>query len=422
MSKFLKIMIVLLTILAVAAPAVMAEDRLSLAGSMRVRGFYHNIDEDTASSDVTDAWNDQRLRIGGKISVAEGVSVNFRFDASESEKSSSDDVAWGGSGSEYKPYSHRRADIQFDKAYLQVEKGGYTFMAGQMFFYGMSEANRLLDTVGTGFIVKRGPFTLAHVKQYDATNGRLSDTGEKDGSLTAASYAYKSDAFNAKVALAYNNKTNVGAPASPGTDSDSELYGVAISGDTNLAGFGIKGELDFFDGSDDNDDDVVGMQVYLDASTAISESVVLGGMFFYAAEADDDETQVTAMSMPIFADWKPQEYGYHTTDFYTTYSPFEPKADQGVLGLQAYADWKINDELGTKYAVGYFMPADDDDAAGKYDYTILVLNASAQYALLPNTALTAHVNYQMYDEDTPSGVAENDTDTLQAITGITVSF
>ena len=87
MSKFLKIMIVLLTIAAVAAP-VMAEDRLSLNGEMRVRGWY--IDD---GGDSTDSFMDQRLRIGGKLSVAEGVSITFRFDETE--------ATWGNGGSEF---------------------------------------------------------------------------------------------------------------------------------------------------------------------------------------------------------------------------------------------------------------------------------------------------------------------------------
>ena len=81
--KMLKVLLAVLVMVAMVTP-VIAEDRLSLNGEMRVRGWHQDFDYDGDSDDSTDTWGDQRLRIGGKIAVAEGVSITFRTDITES--------------------------------------------------------------------------------------------------------------------------------------------------------------------------------------------------------------------------------------------------------------------------------------------------------------------------------------------------
>ena len=58
---------------------------------MRVRAFHVDVDDDS-DDDSTNTWANQRLRIAGKIAVAEGVSVTFRTDITEGTN-------WGDSSS-----------------------------------------------------------------------------------------------------------------------------------------------------------------------------------------------------------------------------------------------------------------------------------------------------------------------------------
>ena len=82
--KLVKALVALLVVAGLVVPAVaVAEDRLSLSGEMRVRGWH----DDSTVEDVlrggtedyeqTKTYADQRLRIAGKIAVAEGVSVTL---------------------------------------------------------------------------------------------------------------------------------------------------------------------------------------------------------------------------------------------------------------------------------------------------------------------------------------------------------
>jgi hypothetical protein len=394
--------VVLLLVLGMAAPVV-AEDRLSLSGQMRVRGFFMQQDDD--GIDTSHAWNDQRLRIGGKIAVAEGVSVNFRFDASESDENSSNDVAWGGSTStSYAPYSLRRADIQFDKAYLQVEKMGYTFMAGQQYFGGFGTGH-LLDTIGTGFVLKKGDLYLAHVKQYDDNNGNdgFVKTGFNDISVTAASYDIKGDGFSLKPMVSYS--------LDDGTDND--LLGLGVYGTLNAAGIGFKGEIDYFTGETAGVDDK-GFQVYLDGSMAVNDMIKVGAIVLYAL-GEDTDNQVTYQKMPVFAEWHPENYGPWAEDIPGDVDTFDPTgAGAGVIGFELYSDVKVSDDLGLSFSGLYFQTEEDSVA----DVDGYVLNANANYAVAKNTKLLTQLNY-FSAEDNDSSFEYSQ---LGVISGLVVSF
>jgi hypothetical protein len=350
MSKFLKVMMVVALVAAMVAPAV-AEDRLSLAGSMRVRGWFVNSDDGT--TDESFAWNDQRLRVGGKIAIAEGVSVNFRFDASESEENSSDGVAWGGAnsgsnGNTFAPYSNRRADVQFDKAYLQIAKGGYTVMAGQMYFGGFASGH-LLDTAGAGIIIKRGNVMLAHVKETDEINGEAGGmTGLKDSSITAAKIDIKNDTMAITPMISY---------LAAGDDED--LLGLGVAAAAKLGAVNIKGEINYFDGQQagTNGADRKGLQGYVDASSALSDTFTLGGILAYAQGQDGaNEEHASYMDMPVFAEWHPETYGFYSGDVdqSQTYDPTGQGA--GVIAAIVYADLKLSDALDAKLGGTFCRP------------------------------------------------------------------
>ncbi|MBE9487116.1 MAG: porin [Chloroflexi bacterium] len=390
MSRILKIMVALLAIAAIAAP-VMAEDRLSLSGSMQVRGHFYDFDSDIDADDESAAWNDQRLRIAGKLSVAEGVSVNFRFDATESEENQSGATPWGNIGQN----THRRADIQFDKAYLQLEKNDYTFTAGQQYF-SQGLIGTVGDHVGTGFILKRSPVALFHTKTVD------DDITETDASLTGAQFSFGNDTMAGKVFGIYDQ----------GTASGDELYALGFSFDSDLEAVNVKGELNYFDGENAAGVDEKGLQLYVDVSAEVNETVTVGGLAIYA-KAEDTDDQITRVTGTGFAGFSPQTYGYFSTDYSIDFDIFDPSGlNQGSMAGSLYADVKLNDDLSSKFAAMYFT-VDDDHTA---DMDGFILNASASYALMANTKLNVGINYMNVDED------GTDVDVVQAMTGLYVNF
>ena len=128
--KMLKVALVVLVMAAMVTP-VIAEDRLSLNGEMRARAWHKDIDPDwNDRGDSTETYADQRLRIGGKIAVAEGVSVTFRTDITESN--------WG-SGNTFG--SGRTGVQQWDRAHIDLTKGSFHLRAGQYYqAYGKTYA------------------------------------------------------------------------------------------------------------------------------------------------------------------------------------------------------------------------------------------------------------------------------------------
>ncbi|GEM_PF-4190903 len=432
--KLLKVLVIGLVIAAMAVP-VIAEDRFSLSGQMRVRAFMYDVDKESTNFDDSGAWNDQRMRISGKIAVAEGVSVHFRFDATESDENSSNNVAWGGSSNKYNAagtyvggsvyqYSSRRADIQFDKAYLQLVKNGVTFQAGQLYFGGFGHTRDMLDVVGTGFVVKYKGFYLGHVKRLDENAGNdsfgsssisLTSRPNNDGdvSLTALKYDYKGDGFALTPMLAYNYDDNY---------TDYDLLGFGLAGSANLGPVYLKGELNIFDGERAGSIDLKGNQLYLDASMAATDTVRVGAMFLWAEGQDGGDQQVTNMNNDglvnwTFADWHPESYGYWSGEFVREFDIYDPSgAGAGVTAGSLYADVKVNDALSMKFA-GMVYQTEDDDIADVDGYT---LNAGLAYKLMKNTTLTTHLNYNSEDIDT--GYDDYTDDYLQLISGLVVKF
>jgi Gram-negative porin len=400
----IKGLVALLLVLGLAVPA-MAEDRLSLTGSMQVRGFF--VQDDDGTLETSHAWNDSRLRIGGKFAVADGVSVNFRFDANESAENSSDAIAWGGDTSTLPQYSNRRADIQFDQGYLMVEKNGYTLKAGEQYFGGFG-ITKIFDAMGAGFIVQKSGLTLAHVKVTDANKGAngLTKTGLNDRAVTGAMYDFKGDGFTLKPMVSYANNDG----------EDANRLALGVFGTVNAGPVGIKGELDYFNGTQAGTGfDEKGLQLYVDASMAATDTIKVGLIGLYAQGQDDTDVQVAEQNMTHFAEWHPEDYGPWSGDIVGDFETFDPTgAGAGVIGIEVYSDVKVTDDLGLQFSALYLQTEDD----GIYDATGYILNASANYVVAKNTKLLTQVNYRSFEDN------ETDTDLsrLGVISGLVVSF
>jgi len=456
--KMMKVLVALLVMAGLVAPAVaIAEDKLSISGEFRVFGFskenYADFD-DSDKSDETDYFN-QRLRLYSKYAVTEGVTIHTRMDFGEG--------TWGADG-QNSIRQEDNNDLQIDRAFLEIDKERFNFRAGQQYYgFGNSIA---VDHQGTGFRVStKGPvvftafwnkldengsttdddytrapevcvdmvvdgdtvpvclpaalkisgdFGIADYLEahegVDPVNSALIETGIVDGyadlmeahevddnsedtDMYGASLKYKNDNFAAELFYALeDNKSN---------DANKSVLGLAAS--TKLGAVNVNGELNVFDGDNGGATDYTGTQLYLDANSALSSALTLGGSLFYA-QGDDSDVVLTELS--DFGSWLPWEYGYFETNYGlydTSFDPFNLNA--GAISLMGYGSFKASDDLGFKASVQYGTEEDDDVA----EYSYMSYNLSAQYMIAKNTKVFAQFNYLDVDdvkaEDSAMGLA-----------------
>lgn len=418
MKKSTQVLVALLALVAAAAPAF-AEDRLSLSGEMRVRGFYVDTVE---YGEQRNEFFEQRLRLGGKLTVAEGILVNFRFDAT--------DETWGlGEDAENSKDANRKAEMQWDKANLQIDKESFSLVAGQQEF---SLGNDIVvNHLGAGLnatIAGTVPVTLMYTKLNEG-----GDTTDKNGSYDADLYAvaiahagkeYEASLFYARVNDAQGDYfTNDGDLAA----SDPILYtytevranAVGLTYDGTFSNLELTTEFDYFFGDAEStlgNGDVIGTQLYVDAATKLGEQTTVSLSGFFAKGADQGEVQFTQLSDE--QDWDPCTCGAMNGDYSILpsggYEIFDFTGDDaGVLGAQLHADFELTKELTVMTSVLAFFPEAGENTAIN---NTLGGTVSAAYALYDNTTLSAQGSYSSSDS------TGKDIDQYAVLTNLSVEF
>ena len=419
MSKFLKSMIVLLAIVAMATP-VMAEDMLSLGGQMRVRGWH--LDKDTTP---TNTWADQRLRIGGKLSIADGVSVTFRTDVTESN--------WG-AGSTYG--SGRLGVQQWDRAHLDLAFDSFSIRAGQQWIgLGYSSA---FDAQTNGIkLATKGPVAITAFFMLPDDNNTAADDGSlafddnkkladgtdnpnygdvslkapkaeantADGYFYGANVAFGSDDFKFDVFAAAQQKV---------TNSTEDVYMVGADATLNLGVIKLVTELEFFTGDASaasaatayvnaaEAKDAFGTQIMVDVSLAAGEALTFGGQLYYAL-GDDTDTQYSYLGNG-FNGWDPMmehgtglnneqmhpgKYGYNARP-YTFFSK-----NAGVMAGRVYVDSKLSDSFKLGGSITYLEPEEDGNVTVD---SAMLATVGIKYNLMANTSIGAQIAYADFDQ------------------------
>jgi hypothetical protein len=419
--KLLKAFVVMLVAAALIVPAVsFAEDRLSLSGQMRTRAFHNDIDVDGVDSD-TDTYANQRLRIAGKIAVAEGVSVTFRTDITEGTNWGDSSDFKNGIGTSIGPirtngFGHGRsgAQQQWDRAHLDITKGAFHLRAGQQ--YVGSGGTWALDTQDSGLAldIESGvPVKLFMI--VDKDNVVYDDDTEEttdgaDAFLYGAFANFKGDNFKSRLILSgYND------------GDEQEVYLVGVNGTLNLDAIKLFGELDFFTG-DANDAagvDAFGTQGMIDASMAASDTFTVGAQLFYAAGDDEDKQYVRLGNG--FNGWDPiYDVGTSLSNEEIVFgNPFDfTGKSAGVVAGRLYADIKMSDSLNLGISAAYAQ--EEEDAIVESDgYAVA---AGLKYAILENTSFQLQLQYEEFDVEEVATGDTSDYDAFRAGTGFFVNF
>jgi hypothetical protein len=424
-----KIFIIALAVMMVASMAY-AEDRLSLNGSFRIWGW--STEGSDWNSDTTADWIGQRLRVGGKVAVADDVSVNFRMDFGESN--------WGdqygpGGGYVVRPRGNNgttnSSQLDIDRAFVQIDKEFWGLTAGQQYL-GLGVAE-VLDANVPALNLQIKPMeqlkiSLIYAKisengsyadgtyaadvydkgDIDVTGGVITiapryaagDSSE-DVDFYAFNVSYDTDAFSLK---AYYGMQDDSTPA------EVNPSGGGIYGSMALGMFNLEAELDMFGGDTAAGQDFTGTQFYLGANAGLTEMIKLGAEFFYA-KGDDTDTQITGWS-----DWytftpmsmnTPMSGEFSAFEPNGTTSPFDPSgAGAGSLGGTLWADFAIMEGLKVGAKVGYW---EVDEDANTFIDSIFAYNAYVSYMIASNTtlALTYMDSKPDLDGSQPAGTTDD---------------
>ncbi len=397
MSRFLKIGIVLLTIAAMAAPAFASD--LKMSGQMRVEGYYNDVD---SNSDADMHW-DQRLRLQTVWTVSDEVKVVLRTDIGE--------TSWGSNGQ----YSVRHpasnsGQFQIDKAYLEINKEMFKLTAGEQFF-GSPNAI-LVDNLGTGLVLTiKTPVSikLNYTKYSEGLDGSsLDEDATDDTDAYSAVIGYSNDSFSVSGIYALLDDK--------AADADKSAFGVAV--DFKAAGFAVKAELDILDGDDGAGNDYTGTQLFVDANTDVSETLNVGGFFWYVAGDDEDEIIVDVTNWDSF---NPNWGGYVGQTVLvgaplTGWGPNDFIGNDGFISAALYATLKVNDDLNLKFQGQFGF--EEEDAVADFDY--MALTASGKYKVATNTYFMADVIYE--DVDGTEDGEDFDDNSISFWTQLQVNF
>jgi hypothetical protein len=399
-----KILVIAMALMFVAGAAY-AEDRLSLNGSFRIWGW--SLEGSDWNSDTESDWIGQRLRVGGKIAVADDVSVNFRMDFGESN--------WGdgygpGGGYVVRPRgangTQNSAQLDIDRAFVQINKDYWGLTAGQQYL-GLGVAEVLDANVpALNFLIKPfDPLKISLIYAKISENGSLNDDNNNDDlDFYAANVGYSTDTFNIKAYYAMQND---------GTDAADEPSGGGIYADMALGMVNLVAELDMFGGSYKSgvtEIDYTGTQFYLGADAGLTEMIKLGAEFFYA-KGDDTDVQITG-----FSDWytftpmsmnTPMSGEFSAFEPNGTTSPFDPSgAGAGSLGGTLWADFAVMEGLKLGAKVGYW---EVDEEKNTHIDSIFAWNAYVSYMIASNTNLSfTYLNSSPDLDDTaPAGTTDD---------------
>ncbi len=394
MKKVLLALVVLLF-----AVSVYAESRLDLSGQMRIRGKSFENLSNFNDDDDSDKENyfDQRLRIAGKINVAEGITVNFRLDF--------DEETWGTQG------SHGTSEIQTDRAYIQIDKDMYRLRAGrQLFALGNYIA---LDHNGVGFLATlKTPvsITAGYVKVSEGgAKSDEDDLGTEDATAYVLNLGYKmKDIANINAFYGYQDNGQSDAF----DELNKSVIGLQADGKLGLIGYNV--EYNYYTGENDTHNyDYVGNQFYGDLNVNVG-MFKAGTEVFYAMGTDKtDEDQITNLAgeyglwddfvpMGDFADSDIMDLAF--SDGYTNHGVFELDENAGSMGIVPYVSVSPMDKLSLMANVGYFEP--EEDTVTELDSVITAV-LTADYKLYKNVGLKGQYAYVApeYDDNTPDDPA-----------------
>ena len=371
-----------------------AEDRLSLSGDIRIRYFYQ--DDRDWNGDAEDSVNyfDQRLRMGTRIQVMDGIAIRLRVDWQETQ--------WGqNTGLFGRPTAATDDDaaVQIDRAFLQINKPMFDFLIGHIAQYWGHSSAYGPQEMGMALTVKT-PVELVFNYFKLTENGSLNDdewNDDRDMYALKATYPNDSPRTVNKVG-AYVAMIN------DSTDADDSPYLVGLFGGYNFGSVVLKSSLDFF-GGDDGNNEYMGTQFWAGLDFPISKMLTAAFNFYYALGTDDPtETQLDQIHTRFGGFEGPvmERSFFGETDSInalgnsTPFKPFGGGENSGVVGADAVVIYKFTPEFAAAGQLGYYAAEEDD--ATTFD-SLFAITGAFEWTFAKGSHLVLIGSYGIPDKD-----------------------
>ncbi len=398
MKKVLKTIVAIPVLAGLAAVPSMAADQLDLSGSMQVRAWAFDSDENGSSSRM-----DHRLRMYGIFNVNDNIQVHFRTDLSESKN-------WATGDSFGTGRMPANGDMQVDRAFMQLENDSYQFRAGQQYVEVSPSAAMNSQDAGFSFTWKN---ETAPVQLFALMDGENIPRGD----IFSENWLY-GFAVSPKFGNVSTDFFGGYFDASNPWDQEIYLLGAAATFDVGMAS--ITGELNYFGGDWNNTVDVMGLQAWIGADVQVTDAFTIMPKFYYAKAQDTDGTEVQRTALGNdFADWDPlfdmgftnlnnEEMGLHRPFDFTGYGA-------GAIGASLTGAYQVSDALTVGAGINY-ITVEDDDIRDENQFGLV---AGMSYKFMGNARFDVQVEYHDVNVDEPG---QEDDEILQAGVFLGVEF
>ena len=255
MSKFLKVMIVLLTIAAFAAPAIAGtvfdKDgfKYTLSGDIQIQFDQNGNDDD----DMYIEYDDLEIKNKATYQINDMMSVYGAFDFSGNAAGDGDD-----------------SDIAFEEAHIGVSYNNFSFKYGhfdnQLDNFGVEAALEntfSADAFDYAYVATGNGNSVEAAAAFDmvtVTVGHEMDSNDDDDEFTFVNVSFSVAGLSVTAAYADN------------TADDLEAYGVSASYDFGVASVGA----DYSNASDDYDGEVTCYNIVVKAPVGEKAKVAVG--------------------------------------------------------------------------------------------------------------------------------------------------
>ncbi len=363
----------------------------------------------------------QRLRMGMAFKVAEGLTLNTRFDALEGR--------WGQFGTYGSEYTHAdvhpdEENISFDRVWVDfaVPFGKFSVGRQNSAAWGTIFGNNDFDSEQITFTTSSGPWDFgARIEKFGESwgtagiDGTLQADGDYDGYHAWVRYRWNSGIAGFKVQYnrndstsAYNFATNAGGYKSDNWNLQpyfQATFGpVYVEGELNYV---IGGYRNYEDGANVDDVDQNAFNAYIHAKADIKNFYV-GGLYAFVQGQDPDDDNYTVSSNGGRS-WNPTLilWNEYSNKWAGQLGFANGAANSGLNGEamtnahlgQLYAGFKPIPKLNIMASVAYARADEGSDnrykSGVKYDDTEIGWEAdlTASYKIYDNLSYTVGVGY-----------------------------